>query len=131
MKKKILKITAVFFAVILAMSSVMLSFPVSALTEDSANDAAEGSSGITGSCTWSLDKDGVLTISGNGDMADYTTLKGQPWGNEIKEVVIEDGVLSVGTGAFASCTKLETSVIADSVKKSTTVLSITVLLLQI
>ncbi len=110
MKKKILKITAVFFAVILAMSSVMLSFPVSALTEDSANDAAEGSSGITGSCTWSLDKDGVLTISGNGDMADYTTL---------------------GTGAFASCTKLETSVIADSVKKSTTVLSITVLLLQI
>ncbi len=62
----------------------------------------------TGKCgeqaTWSLDGDGVLTISGIGKMKDYKKL-GQtgysPWYNKIvKHVIIDEGITSIGNQAF-------------------------------
>jgi len=56
--------------------------------------------------TWTLDKNGVLTISGTGDMYDYSYANADnpaPWfgcGRDITEVVIEEGVTRVGNGAF-------------------------------
>ena len=47
--------------------------------------------------TWSLD-DGVLTISGTGDMTDF--MFGGPWGYSPTAVVIEEGVTSIGECAF-------------------------------
>ena len=48
--------------------------------------------------TWTLDKDGILTIEGTGEMTSC------PWKklyiNEIKNVVIKSGVTSVYTGSF-------------------------------
>ena len=71
--------------------------------------------GTTGECTWTLDSDGVLTISGNGKMADYDLSKSAPWGTSITEVVIENGVTSIGTFAFTDCTSLANVTIGNSV----------------
>ncbi len=62
---------------------------------------------------WSL-KDGVLTISGNGNMPDFYYAYQLPW-NEAREyisaVVLNDGVGNVGMNAFLDCTNLTTVVI--------------------
>lgn len=64
--------------------------------------------GTTGSCTYSFDpRTGVITISGDGSMADYSA-GGQPWdGCPIKKVSFESGVTSVGNHAFYQCNTLE------------------------
>ena len=66
-------------------------------------------SGTTGDCTWMLD-DGVLTISGSGEMGDYSNYPAEsrtPWfGKDIKSVVIEDGVKNIGNYAFAFSERL-------------------------
>ncbi len=73
-------------------------------------------SGTTGDCTWELDDKGTLTISGNGAMADYSSYSNVPWKDyEINEVVIENGVTSIGNSAFYRCTKLTGITIPDSV----------------
>ena len=63
--------------------------------------------------TWTLDSDGTLTISGTGAMYDYDTGNNDlpPWysrRDQIQEVVIGNGVTSIGNDAFYGCTKLET-----------------------
>ena len=60
---------------------------------------------------------GVLTIYGSGYMKTYNTSTTPPWynyRNEIKKIVIEDGVNSVSGYAFRYCTATE-AVMADSV----------------
>lgn len=59
--------------------------------------------------TWTLDSEGTLTISGSGDMEDYNYRDEYqaPWsGEEIKKLVLEDGVTSVGAYAMWHCTEL-------------------------
>lgn len=73
--------------------------------------------GPSGSCgenlTWTLQLDGTLTISGTGAMTDfgpsYAENVSVPWaGNraDIKTVVIEEGVTSIGNNAFVACSNL-------------------------
>ena len=60
--------------------------------------------------------DGTLTISGKGDMPDFSS--GTPWSykkDKITKVVIKDGVTSVGDSAFLNCNYLETLTISDTV----------------
>lgn len=53
------------------------------------------------SVTWTFDSDGVLTISGTGAMEDYAGPMDAPYmGNDIVQLIIEQGVTSVGTNAF-------------------------------
>ena len=73
----------------------------------------------SGSCgdhlTWLLtqheyDDFYTLTISGEGDMYDYGDPSVCPWNSyaeQIQEVVIENGVTSIGDNAFNGCTNLE------------------------
>ena len=64
--------------------------------------AASGTCGEN--LTWSLDDTGKLTISGTGAMSD-----GQEWydqSGDIKSVVIENGVTSIGGCAFQGCGNL-------------------------
>ena len=82
---------------------------------------------ITGTCgenlTWSLDWFGKLTISGTGDMYHYVNTYSEkypaPWYDDfsydIKTVVVEEGVTSIGNYAFYQCGELTTVELADSV----------------
>jgi len=70
--------------------------------------------GKSNNLTWTLDGT-VLAISGKGTMANYTKDDPAPWGTGITEVIIEDGVKSIGNRAFLRCEKLEKVSIADSV----------------
>lgn len=53
------------------------------------------------SLTWNIEQ-GVLTFSGTGEMRDYAPPTYTPWGQvgNIKKVVLQDGITSIGTWAF-------------------------------
>lgn len=72
--------------------------------------------------SYTLTFDGILTISGSGDIYDYS-MYSVPWKEfksgdgeyVIRTVIIEDGVRSIGNMAFSGCTSL-TSVTMSSVE---------------
>jgi LPXTG-motif cell wall-anchored protein len=89
-------------------------------TEDTATTIAtlEAEDGVvaSGTCgaessnnvTWKLTDDGVLTFSGEGATADYR-YNSMPWYNErsqIRQVVVEDGITSLGDYLFYNCSNL-------------------------
>ena len=73
---------------------------------------------LNGTCgenlIWEL-KDGVLTISGTGKMANYTPENSPFSGLSFSKAVIFDGVTSIGNHAFASCSVLKELCIPESV----------------
>jgi hypothetical protein len=67
-------------------------------------------SGTTGSLTWSISEDAMfLTVSGTGEMPDYNPISSikdelPPWYSyraSITNIIVEEGVTSIGDGAFA------------------------------
>jgi len=74
-------------------------------------------SGTTGDLSWMLCPDGTLTIIGQGIMPDYN-YNDQPWNSYLSSitfVVIKDGVINIGSGAFYGCTNLTSVTIPNSV----------------
>ena len=75
----------------------------------------------TGKCgnnvTYSFDTEtGVLTISGTGDMTNYLYGQSPFYSNDnVKSVVIENGITSIGMHAFSNCISLTSVIISDSV----------------
>lgn len=120
MKGQIKKTISILLTACLLLS-VLAIIPVSAETNETAStDTAIEASGVTGDCTWTIDKDGVLTISGEGAMADYDWEKKDfaPWydvKDTITALVIEDGVTNVGNSAFFECDNIETAIIGEGV----------------
>lgn len=80
----------------------------------------EGISGVCGTdVKWNLNNEGVLTISGTGDMTNYTYRSEMPWYpyiSQIHTVKIENGVSSIGDYAFYGMTALEQIDIPEGVK---------------
>ena len=68
---------------------------------------ASGTCGSKGdNLTWELNSDGILNISGEGQMASYNTSYTAPWYNyrtSVKKVVINEGVTDIGSYAFNAC----------------------------
>ena len=88
----------------------------------SAATSSEEKSGTFGAegnnLTWVLDSEGTLTISGNGAMDAWRYSSDVPWYSyryDIVNVVIEDGVTTIGNGAFSCCDGLTSIIIPDSV----------------
>lgn len=95
-----------------------------------ADIVASGTCGVMGnesSLTWVLDSDGVLTISGTGEMRDYgySSMGGtapwnnedNPYGSQIKQVIVESGVTKIGWCAFLGCYNLHSIKLSDTVTK--------------
>lgn len=77
----------------------------------------------TGTCgeklSWKLNKQGVLTIYGDGAMKYYTYKSEMPWyvcQNKIKSIVIEKGVTTIGDYAFYGMTDATEITIPEGVK---------------
>lgn len=90
MKKRLLSI-------LLVLLTALTLLPLGALADDN-NKCGEN-------LTWKF-ADGILTISGTGDMYDYSEDYLAPWSEhcfEITNVTISDGVTSIGSSAFCYC----------------------------
>ncbi len=110
-----------FLALILAVGicfSAPVTITASAAEAVSGTCGASTNTGGESSVTWAYDSvTTTLTISGSGAMADYTGYD-MPWYNyqsNIKEVVIENGVTTIGNIAFSNCTSLIIVTIPSSV----------------
>ena len=78
-----------------------------------------GAEGDGNNVTWTLDSNGTLTISGTGAMEDYGRQSNQsaPWsGKNIINVVIGDGVTTIGKYAFQDCTNLKNVTFPSSIE---------------
>ena len=67
---------------------------------------------------WILTPDNELIISGEGNMADYTSASSTPWYNKralVKEVIIADGVTNISNYAFFDCDNLTSVEMSDDV----------------
>lgn len=90
MKKRLLSI-------LLVLLTALTLLPLGALANDD-NKCGEN-------LTWEF-ADGILTISGTGDMYDYSSADPAPWSaknSDICEITVGDGVTSIGDNAFHSC----------------------------
>ena len=120
MKKRLLSFAMA--ASMLFGSAAML--PDGVFSESTSITASAADTATSGKCgknvSWSLNSNGVLTISGTGEMYDYFYYedeKRSPFsGNDnIKSLVIKNGVTSVGEWAFYGCKNLKGITIPDSI----------------
>ena len=75
------------------------------------------SASAAGVISWNFE-DGTLTISGKGEMPDYTT-NVTPWIDrklKVKAAIVEQGVTYIGSQTFQNCVDMESVSIASSVE---------------
>ena len=102
--KKVLSLV-ICLSLIMSITTVI---PVSALSSGECGD----------NLTWTIDDTGILTISGNGVMTDYTVSSQAPWygiRKAVKKIVIGEGVKDIGNCAFRGCENATDVVIPESV----------------
>ena len=73
------------------------------LGEDGRLEIADGEGTCGDGLRWEVGPDGVLRISGEGHMDDFSDTRRGPWSAWVKGVVAGDGVKSVGAFAFREC----------------------------
>ena len=109
LKKRLLSI---LLAAVLLLSAVPLGLVDTAYAAETVRSGACGDN-----VTWKLTSDGTLTVSGTGDMADFELLDTKRWWlgtntpwcgirQSIERIKIDNGVTSIGIGAFFDCFNL-------------------------
>ena len=78
---------------------------------------AERSGTCGANLKWKLTDEGVLTITGTGEMYNWEDGHAKPWSrnSNIKQVIIGDGVTTIGGGAFYKCRSLTSITIPKNV----------------
>ncbi len=98
-------ITALFLAVLLFAGNT----PVQAETTETVETTIVKQGTCGSNLTWTLDSDGLLSISGTGAMNNYYATQQSntsPWGSyntEIKSIKFEEKITHIGNCAFALC----------------------------
>ena len=120
--KKIWKQAA---AILLAVVLVVGVAPIGARSEKAASALSlrASAAAFAGKCganvNWTLDTiTGVLSVTGTGEMTDYSYIDKKPWGNQslaVKTITIGNGVTSIGTHAFQDCANLASLTIGNGV----------------
>ncbi len=95
---------------LLAVAMMLALLPTAAFAEDSTTIKYDCGENGNNSVVATLDTvTGVMTISGSGAMADYDK-NPQPWADQkdnIKYLVVGNGVTTIGNNAFSGCTNLK------------------------
>lgn len=119
-RKAMIKRAAAFITAltVISMPVVNTDFPQLVVSVSASADNFSGTCGKYGdNISWSL-SEGILTISGTGEMADFYSSE-NPWNDSsdmIDSVVIEDGVTSIGSWAFSFCHNMTEISVPNSVK---------------
>lgn len=89
--------------------------------------ASTGSGTCGDNISWELDESGTLTLTGSGAMRDYAYSSSggddvSPWrefemGNDIKKIVVGDGITSIGKYAFRDCDEVTEVSLPAGLKK--------------
>ena len=97
MKKRIMSIA-------LALLMVLALLPFGALAAEGENVEVLASGSCGDSATYTITSDGVLTISGSGEVKSTKGVTRSPFGENptYQKVVIEEGITAIGYGAFNS-----------------------------
>lgn len=87
--------------------AMMCSIPVISLAAKNVDSGNDGKK-----ITWVLDSKGTLTISGEGKLKKSFSER-----QDIKKIIIEDGITEIDDGVFYHCINLKSVKIPDSVKR--------------
>ena len=101
-----MKMTKRFLAVLAAVLCLVFAFSALAVAD-----------GYAQGIQWYLDDNGVLTISGNGAMSNFSSKSTGEWLPQkdlITTVVVEEGVTTVGNYAFYGCSNLTSVCLPES-----------------
>ncbi len=111
-------------------------YPEGYISPDDPNAGVSiGSGTLATGLSWNLTKAGTLTISGSGAMPDFGSAAEQPWGSQggqIRKVVVDEGVTSIGACAFWDCgvlsAKIPSSVasIGNSAFRGSSIISVVI-----
>ena len=120
MRNKTLKRAAAFATAFIMSLGTISVLPEDSFPQFSFTAFAEGTVVESGQCGdnvfYELDSEGVLTISGTGDMWDYDDYDSSLFaGNiDIKKVVIEEGITKIGNHTFESCYYITETALSNS-----------------
>ena len=105
-------------AILLLLALLAALLPCGARAADAVAAGYCGGEGDGKNLTWLLDAQGTLTIGGRGSMAAWSGSDRPPWNasrGSVKNVVLEEGVTSVGENAFSDCSSMKTVSLPDGV----------------
>lgn len=100
--------------------SAMLALLLALLTGTAlaADEEIAGADFNDGKMHWSISADHVLTISGTGEMPNYSDSVNAPWysyRSQIESIIVEDGITALGSYAFYYCSEAASIDIPDGI----------------
>ena len=95
---------------LLLVTIVIISYFINSVADNVQADGYENQK-----ISWVINDDGILNITGDGQMIDYDEEDSPFYNNkDIKEIIIEDGVTSIGSQTFVKCENLTSIYIPKS-----------------